>query len=92
MTVGSSSVRRCRSGLVRRRGMLAGAGVVCAVAASVIGMGVSAAAPSSFADQQTTKRTDDGWVVSAVKSHEQVRSVPPLNLDPPMSLGLERVS
>ncbi|MDF3284972.1 MspA family porin [Gordonia sp. N1V] len=43
---------------------------------------MSAAAPSSFADQQTTKRTDDGWVVSAIKSHEQVRSVPPLNQSP----------
>ncbi|WP_425706155.1 MspA family porin [Gordonia sp. DT30] len=52
---------------------------IAALASSVAGVGMSAASSNAFADQQTTKRTDDGWVVSAIKSHEQVRSVPPLN-------------
>ena len=43
------------------------------------GAGMSAAAPSSFADRHVSKVTDDGWRVTAVKSDEQVRSVLPLN-------------
>ncbi|MEP9414261.1 MspA family porin [Gordonia sp. VNQ95] len=64
------------------RSGLAGGSAALAAAVAVMAAGVAGAAPSSFADQQTTKRTDDGWVVSAIKSHEQVRSVPPLNQSP----------
>ncbi len=72
----------CDGSRVWGRSRLTGVCAALAVAASVVGAGASGAAPSSFADQQTTKRTDDGWVVSAIKSHEQVRSVPPLNQSP----------
>ncbi|MFT4127151.1 MAG: MspA family porin [Gordonia sp. (in: high G+C Gram-positive bacteria)] len=29
-----------------------------------------------------TKRTDDGWLITAVKANERIRSVPPLNQSP----------
>ncbi|MGC4935182.1 MspA family porin [Gordonia sp. DT30] len=72
-----SSRVRWRAAASRR--VLVGAGMALAVTAAVCGSGVAGAAPGSFADKQTTKRTGDGWVVSAVKSQERVRSVPPLN-------------
>ncbi|GAA1463381.1 MspA family porin [Williamsia maris] len=57
--------------------------------ALAIGAGAGAAhatpprpAANSFADRAVTKVTDDGWRVTATKSHEHVRSVPPLNQSP----------
>lgn len=57
------------------------AGVVGLVATVglVAGTGVGSAKPSSFADASKTISTADGWTVTATKSAEAVRSVPPLN-------------
>lgn len=61
-------------------------GLVCA--AVVMGAGVAQAAPSAhpranpFADRSVSRVTDDGWRVTATKSREVVRSVPPLNQSP----------
>ncbi|WHU49351.1 MspA family porin [Gordonia sp. L191] len=58
-------------------GVLAVLAAVMALSASMLGAGSSHAA--TFADRQVSKVTDDGWRVTAIKSQEQVRSVPPLN-------------
>ncbi|WHU46508.1 MspA family porin [Gordonia sp. L191] len=71
-----------RSRAARRpaiRAAVGGAGLLLAVAASVAGVGFAGASPNTFADRQASKVTDDGWRVTAIKSQEQVRSVPPLN-------------
>jgi hypothetical protein len=46
------------------------------------GAGMGSAKPSSFADASKTIATADGWTVTATKSGEAVRSVPPLNQSP----------
>lgn len=61
--------------------------VTAAVAAAVMvgvfaGAGASGAAPNTFADQQVSKTTADGWTVTAIKADEKVRSVAPLNQSP----------
>ncbi len=60
------------------------AALLCALA---VGAGVAHAAPphtaaNPFADRSVTRTTDDGWSVTATKSQEKVRSVPPLNASP----------
>lgn len=57
--------------------VITGLGAVAGV--SVWSGGVGVAAPNPFADRSASKVTDDGWRVTAVKAHEKVRSVPPLN-------------
>ncbi|WP_338837798.1 MspA family porin [Gordonia polyisoprenivorans] len=42
-------------------------------------MGGGSSHAATFADRQVSKVADDGWRVTAIKSQEQVRSVPPLN-------------
>ncbi|MFW0790427.1 MspA family porin [Gordonia sp. CPCC 205333] len=62
-----------------------GVGLTATVAALVVASGVASitlAAPSSFANQTVSKRTDDGWLVTASKLNEKVRSVPPLDQSP----------
>lgn len=39
-------------------------------------------ATKPFADQSVSKTTDDGWVVTATKAREKIRSVRPLNQSP----------
>lgn len=58
-------------------------GSVVVLIATVLGVfGAGTASASSFADRSVSKRTDDGWVVSASKLNEKVRSVPPLDQSP----------
>ncbi|MFW0791508.1 MspA family porin [Gordonia sp. CPCC 205333] len=60
-----------------------GVGFVTVIALMLVsGMAGSATAASSFADRTVSKRTDDGWIVSASKLREKVRSVPPLDQSP----------
>lgn len=80
--VGGPMHMRTRNRTVRGTGLLRLTALTLPATAVFLvgfGAGMSAAAPSSFADRHVSKVTDDGWRVTAVKSDEQVRSVLPLN-------------
>ncbi|GAA1463279.1 MspA family porin [Williamsia maris] len=67
------------------RPMTADAALLCAVAAGTATAHAAPALkaqPDTFADRSVTRTTDDGWRVTATKSRENIRSVPPLNASP----------
>ncbi|MGZ8178047.1 MspA family porin [Williamsia sp. SKLECPSW1] len=59
-----------------------GVSALTALSAASAAAGPNMKPGNSFADRSVTRTTDDGWVVTATKARESVRSVPPLNQSP----------